>query len=133
MECNSCTVAELKFDIKLDGETNLSLMDKVISHLKRRDMEITRKENRLLMKERGAQEFLDFCLHLMEPSKVAFRIDKGGWNPIEEMDQVFKTEWIDDVIRKELLVCHYQPIVTANEEIFAYEMLARFHNEDGSV
>lgn len=133
MECNSCTVSELKFDIKLDGELNLSLIDKVISHLERRDMKITRKENRLLMNEPGAQEFLDFCMHLMDPANVAFRIDKGGWNPIEEMEQVFKTEWIDDVIRKELLVCHYQPIVTANEEIFAYEMLARFHNEDGSV
>lgn len=133
MECNNCSVAELRFDIKLEGEANLSLMDKVVSHLERRDMEITRKENRLLMKEQGAQEFLDFCLHLMEPAQVQFRIDKGEWQELSEMEQVFKTEWIDDVIRKELLVCHYQPIVTANEEIFAYEMLARFHNEDGSV
>ncbi|MFD1031645.1 EAL domain-containing protein [Metaplanococcus flavidus] len=133
MECNNCSVAELKFDIKLEGETNLSLMDMIVHHLQRRDMEITRKDNRLLMKEPGAQEFLDFCLHLMEPERVQFRIDKGEWNGIEEMEQVFKTEWIDEVIRKELLVCHYQPIVTANEEIFAYEMLARFHHEDGTI
>ncbi|HSJ39002.1 MAG TPA: EAL domain-containing protein [Planococcus sp. (in: firmicutes)] len=133
MECNNCSVAELRFDIKLEGDTNLSLMDKVVSHLERREMEITRKENRLLMKERGAQEFLDFCLHNMDPAGVQFRIDKDAWNELSEMEQVFKTEWIDEVIRKELLVCHYQPIVTANEEIFAYEMLARFHNEDGTV
>ncbi|QHJ69836.1 EAL domain-containing protein [Planococcus halotolerans] len=133
MECNNCSVAELKFDIKLEGEANLSLMDKVVSHLARRDMETTKKENRLLLSERGAKEFLDFCLHHMEPAKVSFRIDKGEWNKIEEMEQVFNTEWIDDVIRKELLVCHYQPIVTADGEIFAYEMLARFHHEDGTV
>lgn len=133
MDCNNCSVAELKFDIRLEGETNLSMMDKVVSHLTRRDMEITRKDNRLLVKETGAQEFFEFCLHHMDPAQVTFRIDKGEWNAFEEMGNVFNTEWIDEVIRKELLVCHYQPIVTANGEIFAYEMLARFHREDGSV
>lgn len=133
MDCNNCSVADLKFDIKLEGDKNLSLIDKVVSHLERRNIEIVLKENRLLVKERGAQEFLDFCLHHMEPAQVQFRLDKGAWNQIEEMAEVFNTEWIDKVIRKELLVCHYQPIVTANEEIFAYEMLARFHHEDGSV
>lgn len=133
MDCNNCSVAELKFDIKLEGETNLSMMDKVVNHLARRDMESTRKDNRLLLKEAGAKEFLDFCRHLMEPEQVQFRLDKGAWQSIGEIDQVFTVEWIDDVIRKELLVCHYQPIVTANGEIFAYEMLARFHREDGSV
>ncbi|WP_033542353.1 EAL domain-containing protein [Planococcus sp. CAU13] len=133
MDCNNCSVAELKFDIKLEGDTNLSMMDNVVSHLERRDLEITKKDNRLLLKEAGAQEFLDFCLHHMEPAQVQFRIDKGDWNRIEEMEQVFNMEWIDDVIRKELLICHYQPIVNENEEIFAYEMLARFHREDGSV
>jgi len=37
------------------------------------------------------------------------------------------------VISNERLVCHYQPIVTHTEEIFAYELLSRFHNEDGST
>lgn len=133
MDCHNCSVAELQFDIKLEGETNLSMMDKVVNHLARRDMEMTKKDNRLLLKEAGAKEFLDFCQHLMEPAEVKFRIDKGKWNRIEEMELVFSTEWIDEVIRKELLVCHYQPIVTADGEIFAYEMLARFHQEDGSV
>lgn len=133
MDCNNCSVAELKFDIKLEGEKNLSLMDKVVSHLERRDMEFTKKENRLLLKEAGAQEFFEFCLHHMDPAQVQFRIDKGEWSAFEEMGNVFNTEWIDEVIRKELLVCHYQPIVTAEEEIFAYEMLARFHREDGSM
>src|SRR5690606_15238268 len=98
-----------------------------------REMSVERKDNRLILKETGAKEFWDYCLHHMEPDKVSFRLGKEQWKPFAELKNVFKVEWIDEVIKKELLTCHYQPIVTASEEIFAYELLSRFNNEDGSM
>lgn len=133
MDCNNCSVAELKFDIKLEGEQNLAMFDGIIKHLNRRKMAVERKENRLFLNEAGAKEFWDYCLHHMEADRVSFRLGKEQWQPFSDMENVFNVEWIDEVIKKELLTCHYQPIVTAAEEIFAYELLSRFNNEDGSM
>ncbi|MGH2316212.1 EAL domain-containing protein [Planococcus sp. SE5232] len=133
MHCNSCTVAALKFEIKLEGQMNLSVLQIVIDHLGRREIEVAVKGNKLQMDEKGAREFLDFCRDLLDMDQVTFRINQESWQPVEGMSQVFATEWIDEVIKNERLTCHYQPIVDADEKIFAYEMLARFQNEDGSM
>ncbi|WKA54680.1 EAL domain-containing protein [Planococcus shixiaomingii] len=133
MECNSCSVASLKFEIKFDGETNQSSLGQIIDHLERREITISRKESVLQMDEKGAKEFLDFCNHFLETDKVMFRINREKWQPVSEMEHVFDMEWIDDVISNERLICHYQPIVTETEEIFAYELLSRFNNADGST
>lgn len=133
MQCNSCSVAALKFEIKLEGQTNLSALQIVIDHLKRREIEIVVKGNKLQMDEKGAREFLDFCRDLLDMDQGVFRINQEPWQPLEGMSRVFATEWIDEVIKNERLTCHYQPIVDVDEKIFAYEMLARFQNEDGSM
>lgn len=133
MQCNSCSVAAIKFEIKLEGENNLSALQIVIDHLERREIEVINKGNKLQMDEIGAREFLDFCSDLLDVDQVVFRINQEAWQPLKGMSQVFATEWIDDVIQHERLTCHYQPIVDADESIFAYEMLARFKNEDGSM
>lgn len=133
MECNNCTVASLKFEIRLTGDANLSAIEQIVSHLKRRNMGVIQKQDRLQMDEAGAKEFLDFCQDLLEPEEAEFRIGQESWKPVSEMENVFNMEWIDDVIKYERLSCHYQPIVDVDENIFAYEMLARFQNEDGSM
>src|SRR5690606_3198546 len=76
---------------------------------------------------------MDFCRHFMDLEQVVFRINREAWKPFSEIETVLDMQWIDKVIQKELISCHYQPIVNGNEEIFAYEMLARFQNEDGSM
>jgi EAL domain-containing protein (putative c-di-GMP-specific phosphodiesterase class I) len=133
VECNSCTVASLKFEIQFEGETNQSSLEQIVEHLERSEISVSRKGSVLQMDEKGAKEFLDFCNHFLENDKVMFRINRGEWRPVSEMEQVFTVEWIDEVISNERLVCHYQPIVTATEEIFAYELLSRFNNADGST
>ena len=133
MQCNSCSVAAIKFEIKLEGETNLSALQIIIDHLERREIEVDCKENKLKLDEKGAREFLDFCTDLLDVKRVTFRINQEAWQPLEKLPKIFETEWIDDVIKNERLTCHYQPIVDADEKIFAYEMLARFQNEDGSM
>lgn len=133
MECNSCSVTAIKFEIKLEGDGNLSALQIVIDHLERRGVEFNRKGSKLQMDEKGAREFLDFCSDVLDAEKVEFRINQEVWQPLDGLARVFATEWIDDVIENERLTCHYQPIVNADETIFAYEMLARFQNEDGSM
>ncbi|ANU09465.1 diguanylate phosphodiesterase [Planococcus antarcticus DSM 14505] len=133
MQCNNCSVTAIKFEIKLEGKTNLSALQTVIDHLERRGIEISSRGDKLQMDEVGAREFLDFCSDLLDVSQVVFRINQEAWQPLDRMAQVFETEWIDDVIANERLTCHYQPIVDTDENIFAYEMLARFQNEDGSM
>ncbi|ALS77294.1 diguanylate phosphodiesterase [Planococcus kocurii] len=133
MQCNSCAVAAIKFEIKLEGETNLSALQIVVDHLNRREIEVVQKKNKLQIDEKGAREFLDFCSDLLDVNQVVFRINQETWQPLEGMPAVFATEWIDEVIKEERLICHYQPIVDADENIFAYEMLARFQHKDGSM
>ncbi|ANU21917.1 EAL domain-containing protein [Planococcus donghaensis] len=133
MQCNSCTVAAIKFEIKLEGQTNLSALPMVIEHLKRREIDVVLKGNKLQIDEKGAREFLDFCNDLLVMEAATFRINQEAWQPLQEMSKVFAMEWIDAVIKDERIICHYQPIVDGDENIYAYEMLARFQNEDGSM
>lgn len=133
MECNNCTVASLKFEIRLEGDLNSSVLEQVAEFLERRDIAVIRKGNKLQMDEQGARELLDFCNDLLKPEEAMFRINQETWQPFSEMEHVFNMSWIDDVIQNERLICHYQPIVDANKKVFAYEMLSRFQNEDGST
>lgn len=96
-------------------------------------MAVVRKGSKLQMDEQGARELLDFCNDLLNPEDAMFRINQETWQPLSEMEHVFNMSWIDDVIKNERLSCHYQPIVDANGKVFAYEMLSRFQNEDGST
>lgn len=133
MQCNNCSVTELKFEIKIEGDSNLLALPQIYSHLNRRDIDIVTTENGLIVDEAGAKELMDFCRHFMDLEQVVFRINREAWKPFSEIETVLDMQWIDKVIQKELISCHYQPIVNGNEEIFAYEMLARFQNEDGSM
>jgi hypothetical protein len=42
-------------------------------------------------------------------------------------------QWVDEIIKEKLVNCHFQPIVTAKEEIFGYEILSRFKRKDGTL
>lgn len=133
MECNNCSVNELKFEIKVEGELNQSILPQVIDHLMRRDIEVKEKEQGIVIPESGAKEFMDFCEHFMVSEQVEFRVNKEEWKPFSQIETVMDMQWIDNVIKKELITCHYQPIVDARGNVFAYEMLSRFKNEDGSM
>lgn len=133
MQCNNCSVLELEFEIKVMGNTNIEALPQIVEHMKRRGIAVKAKEQGLVVPESGAKEFMDFCHHFMETEQVLFRINRERWKPFADIETVMDMQWIDEVIRKELIRCHYQPIVDAYGKIYAYEMLARFQNEDGSV
>ena len=48
MDCNNCTVGELKFEIKVEGEFNLSMLQDVAAHLNRKELKIEQKGNKFI-------------------------------------------------------------------------------------
>lgn len=133
MSCKNCIVSELQFDILLEGENNIAMLDMIVDHFNRRNLTIIKKEQFVTIKESGMKEFLDFSRDYMEPEQIYFRIDEDAWKTIDEVDAVLEMQWIDDVIHTNAIVSYSQPIITNNKEIYAYEVLSRFTREDGSL
>lgn len=133
MECNNCQVNELKFEVKINGDSNIPLLNIVLEHLKRRNILVDTRENTFIIKELDVSDFIDFCQDHMDTSQILFRVSKQTWEPISKIGEVLDVQWIDEVIQKQLMICHYQPIVNVEEQVFAYELLARFPKEDGSM
>jgi len=133
MSCNACVVGDVLFEIRVEGKRNLFIYPEVVRHMERNGELIRAEGDSLVVKEAGMKDFLDFCHDHMESDAIFFRLDGGSWRGLEEAKEILQSEWIDEVIRKELVTCHAQPIVDNKGEIYAHEMLARFYREDGSV
>lgn len=133
MSCKNCFVMELTYEIRFEGDHNVSILQDVVNHLLRRNIWVKVQEERLKIKESSVREFLDFCMDHMQIENIYFRIENQQWNPMIEIERFIETNWIDEVIKKELITCHFQPIVDQTEKIFAFEILARFQHENGSM
>lgn len=133
MDCNNCQVNELKFEFKVEGDSNIPQLADVLEHLKRRNILVDAKESTFIVKESDVRDFVDFCHDHMDASRVLYRISNKTWKPITTIEEVLEVQWIDEVIKRQLIICHYQPIVDVDEQVFAYELLARFPKEDGSM
>ncbi len=118
MDCNNCTVGELKFEIKVEGEFNLSMLQDVMEHFNRKEMKIEQKGNKFILMESEVRDFADFCKDHMDSLEVSFKIANEDWKPLDELDNILDVQWIDEVIKKELLICYYQPIVDAQGRCF---------------
>jgi EAL domain-containing protein (putative c-di-GMP-specific phosphodiesterase class I) len=132
MKCRNCAAEELHFEIRAESGP-LLMMEQVIEHLRRGNTWFQQKESSIVVKEAGALNFLDFYKDHMSGINAYFRIGEQAWQPIEHIAEVVEAQWIDDVIAQERVICYYQPIVDASRHIYAYEMLARFPREDGSL
>lgn len=133
MECNNCSVKELKFVFKLTGDENLTAFSSVIQHFKRKGIHVEIKEDKFKLNESDVIDFMDFCKDHMDPSGVSFKLPNQDWKAFEELDDVLEKQWIDDVIKNEQLICYYQPIVDIEKQVFGYEILSRFQDKDGSI
>lgn len=133
MSCNACVVGNLQFEIKVEGKRNLAIYPEVVRHMDRNGDLLRYDGDALVVREAGMRDFLDFCRDHMESDKVFFRLDDEEWRPLAEAEDILESQWIDEVILNELVTCHAQPILNAEGEIYAYEMLARFYREDGSM
>lgn len=133
MACRNCLISELQFDILLEGEDNLAMLDMIVDHFQRRNLTIANKNQILTIHESGVKELLDFSRDYMEPEKIFFRFDETPWKKITEIESVMEMQWIDDVIHRNAIVSYSQPIVNNRNEIYGYGVLSRFTREDGSL
>ncbi|WLV23706.1 EAL domain-containing protein [Aciduricibacillus chroicocephali] len=86
----------------------------------------------LLVKEEAVRGLYDYFLDHMDLKNIRFRLTSSDWQPFEEALGLLENRWIDKVISEELVQFHYQPIIDADKNIYAHEMLARFTSEDGA-
>ncbi|GKV65764.1 MULTISPECIES: EAL domain-containing protein [unclassified Sporosarcina] len=134
MPCNACRVIDLEYEVSFKNCQQQALIQSVEKHLKRANMLVRQTDSIYYVKEQAIKELYDFCTdHAAQMDTIHFRVDQTEWRPFSEVMQVVEEQWIDQVIKDEQLTSHYQPIVTADLEIYAYELLARFYHKDGTV
>ncbi|MFC5528137.1 EAL domain-containing protein [Cohnella yongneupensis] len=133
MGCQGCGLNELLIDIKAEGPLNLHLLRDASRLMRISNALHHADEGVLTIKESGAREFADFCDDHMDGERVRFRLPGEDWRAMSELSAVLETEWIDKLIAERRICMYFQPIVDIEERIYAYEALARFTDEDGSL
>ena len=133
MNCTNCLIEKNKYEIRFEGDHNQFIMGEIVNRLSRRDIEVEVQANIFMMKETEVKELVDFCKDHLETIGVSFRLNHQEWRPFSELEKILDQQWVDEVINQKLIVCHFQPIVDAKGEIFAYEILSRFQKEDGTA
>ena len=131
LDCNVCYPSALNYQIKISGENNQSYFPDILLHLQRKELLVSYEDNVLVVKELAIQDLYDFFCDHLDLEAISFRIDDKEWKPIRQISETFASKWIDKIILEELVQSYVQPIVDETEEIYGYEMLARFIKADG--
>lgn len=131
--CEICMPLSLNYQIKIKGVENVKHLPQIEKYLKKNELLVRYKDDVLTVKEEAVAGLYDYISDNMEPQHVSFRLDKEEWKPIVKALESLKFQWIDKVIFNDLVTFHIQPIVNAKEEIYAHEMLARFHDDEGQM
>ncbi|WP_317616426.1 EAL domain-containing protein [Bacillus sp. HNG] len=132
INCRNCFPTSICYEIVIDGESNRNYIPDIIKQLKRNNMLIHEEKTSFLIKEEGIVELYDFFTDHLDTSSIRFRVDKEKWRPIHEVEELIQSQWIDKVIREQLVTCYYQPIVDVEGKVYGYEALSRFFDEVGN-
>lgn len=133
MLCKNCQLDELHLEIMFEGVHNLSLLPHVVAIMQVRNACIQADQNRIVIKEHGARELIDFVHDHMDAEEIRFCLPGETWKAVSELAAFLDTEWIDRLIADRRALIYLQPIVDAEERIYAYEALARFVDEHGQL
>ncbi|KAA0966038.1 EAL domain-containing protein [Sporosarcina sp. ANT_H38] len=131
-QCKACIPTILFYKILISGEENLSHLPQLQSYLESNGLLVNSRDNIIVVKEAAVAGLYDYFSDIMEVDKISFKVDGSVWRPIHEVVEMLEFQWIDKVILEKNITFHIQPIVTGNEQIFAYEMLARFQDVTGN-
>ena len=85
MDCKNCLVLELTYEIRFEGNHNVSMMQDIVNHLLRRNIGVNVQDERLKIKESDVRELLDFCKDHMRMEEIYFRIENKEWNPLTRL------------------------------------------------
>ncbi|GKV57619.1 hypothetical protein NCCP2222_35660 [Sporosarcina sp. NCCP-2222] len=126
MFCDVCMPKPLEIEILFGSADNQSHIPSIHRYLEEIGLLVHSTADSVTVKEEAMKGLLDYINQHMDPSSVQFRTDKYEWKPIAEAVELAGTQWIDRIIDEGHVHFHIQPIVDANQSLYAYEMLARF-------
>lgn len=132
-QCSNCNTSELIYEIKAAGKQNLQVLPQIIPFLNARRTLVSSTDDTLFVRESGIADFDDFCKDHMDVEQLTFRLQNGSWRPLHELEAALSSQWVDEIIRQQRIICYAQPIVDERGSVYAHEMLARFIQEDGSL
>ncbi|MBB4823375.1 EAL domain-containing protein (putative c-di-GMP-specific phosphodiesterase class I) [Sporosarcina luteola] len=126
MFCDICMPKPLEFELSFESAQNIAHLPAIHRYLEEIGMLVRSVPDGLTAKEEAMKGLLDYIEGHMDPSDIRFRTDQLEWKPIAEAAELIGTQWIDQIIDEGHVGFHIQPIVDANQSLYAYEMLARF-------
>lgn len=131
-QCKTCQTTELFYKIRISGDSNLSHLPQLINYLNFNNLLVNARENVIVVKETAVAGLYDYFSNIMDINTIFFKVESREWKPIHEVLELLESKWIDQVILNGDVIFHVQPIVTRSGDIFAYEMLARFKDDEGN-
>ncbi|RHW34715.1 EAL domain-containing protein [Lysinibacillus yapensis] len=131
--CNACFSGNLDYSIKFEGEKNWSFLPILVVYLKKRNHLIHYKNTMVEVKEEAIVELVGFFKENLDCEAIFFSVDRVNWKPIHLISQTYEARWVDDILVKNSAFNYIQPIVDGSENVYGYEMLARFHDGNGGV
>ncbi|KAB8137531.1 EAL domain-containing protein [Gracilibacillus oryzae] len=132
MSCTNCVIGDMQIELKVGTSEDSKLFDLLKSHI-RRHLDIQMDQDKIWINEEILKDVYAFCFDHIDSEKVMYRVSGQDWKTIDLAEQLFGSDWIDEVIKKRQVVSFYQPIVTREKKIYAYELLARFMDENGKM
>ncbi|GKV68674.1 hypothetical protein NCCP2716_11720 [Sporosarcina sp. NCCP-2716] len=134
MGCRAaCIVTDLTFEVNVPDPGERKLIKHHMGRLTSLSS-IVEEAEYITLSEAGLHDLADFAADYLQESELAFRIaGEEAWRPFSELDTVFSSFWIDDLIQQERLISYYQPIVDRERTVYGYELLARFLSAEGEM
>ncbi|WP_058308938.1 EAL domain-containing protein [Gracilibacillus massiliensis] len=132
MSCRNCVIGELEIDVMFENDNEERWINQVYHYLNFH-YQVKKSNNILSVSEEALRDLHDFCQDHMNPNEVFFRIGDQSWKPITEFEELINAHWIDDVIKNKQVVSYYQPIISSDKKVYAYELLARFVDKEGNI
>ncbi len=137
MACRTaCIVTELQIEVRVDDPTKYKMLTE---HMERLKVLVAFDKNNegssvFTVTEAGLRDLTDFAQDYLDVTQLFFRIaGETEWRTFAQVDEVFASQWIDDLIQQERVISYYQPIVDAESAVYGYELLARFHSPKGRM
>lgn len=129
LSCNNCIISDFDIEVRF-GSSNIQ---KLIIHHLHRHHTIQYNHSYIMVKENALRDIYDFAGDHLSTEDILYRLPNQEWQTIDKANHLFESNWIDTVIQNKQIISHYQPIITADKQIYAYELLARFMDENGNV
>lgn len=129
MHCSNCAIHKSELSFKIPDHLKSLIKDSFIHHSSTYIWEDTI----LHTSESASNDLVDFLRGMNLTKDVYFRPPNQDWLELDIYDDYRSTSWLDRLIKAKNIKMYFQPIINQTGEIYGYEMLARFFDNDDSI